>query len=41
MSAVQPNLTEKAIDPITPYQGNSVSIAAHVQNMANFLEKEQ
>jgi hypothetical protein len=41
MRDVHPNLIEKAVDPITPYQGNSVSIAAHVQSMANFLEKEQ
>jgi hypothetical protein len=39
MRAVHPTLVEKAVDPITPYQGNSVSIAAHVRNMANFLEK--
>jgi hypothetical protein len=41
MRAVHPILIEKAVDPITPYQGNSVSIAAHVPYMANYLEKEQ
>jgi hypothetical protein len=41
MRSVHPNLTEKAVEAITPYQCNSVSIAAHVRNMANFLEKEQ
>jgi hypothetical protein len=39
MRAVHSNLIEKAMDAVTPYQGNSVSIAAHVRNMANFLEK--
>jgi hypothetical protein len=29
------------VDAVTPYQGNSVSIAAHVRNMANFLEKKE
>jgi hypothetical protein len=41
MRSVHPNLIEKEVDAITPYQGNSVSIAAHVRNMTNFLEKEQ
>jgi hypothetical protein len=39
MRSVHSNLIEKAVDRITPYQGNSVSIAAHAQNMDNFLEK--
>jgi hypothetical protein len=41
MRSFHPSLIEKAVDPITPYQGNSVSIMAHVRNMAKFLEKEQ
>jgi hypothetical protein len=41
MRAFHPNLIEKAVDAVTPYQGNSVSIAAHVRNMANFLEKKE
>jgi hypothetical protein len=41
MRAVHPHLIEKAVDAVIPYQGNSVSIAAHVRNMANFLEKEE
>jgi hypothetical protein len=41
MRSVHPNLIKKVVGPIMPYQGNSVSIAAHVRNMANFLEKEQ
>jgi hypothetical protein len=40
MRAVHLNLIKKAVEPTMPYQGNSVSIAVHVQNMANFLEKE-
>jgi hypothetical protein len=41
MRSVHPNFIEKAVDASTPYQGNSISIAAHVRNMTNFLEKEQ
>jgi hypothetical protein len=40
MRAVHPNLVEKAVEYITPYQGNVVTVAAQVRNMANHLEKE-
>jgi hypothetical protein len=41
MCGVHPNVIEKEADTITPYQCNSVSIVAHVRNMANLLEREQ
>jgi hypothetical protein len=40
MRSIHPNIIEQEVDPIRPYQGNLVSIAAHVRNMANFLENE-
>jgi hypothetical protein len=40
MRAVHPNLIEKVIKTITPYKGNMVTLAAHVRNMSNHLEKE-
>jgi hypothetical protein len=40
MRSVHPNLIEKAVETITPYQGNMVTLAAHVRNMSNHMEKE-
>jgi hypothetical protein len=40
MRSVHPNVIEKAVNNITPYQGNMVTLAAYVQNMSNHLEKE-
>jgi hypothetical protein len=40
MRAVHPNVVEKVVEPITHYQGNVVTLAAHVRNMTNHLEKE-
>jgi hypothetical protein len=40
MRSVHPNLAEKVVETIT-YQGNMITLAAHVQNMSNHLEKEE
>jgi hypothetical protein len=40
MRSIHPNLIEKAVETITPYQGNMVTLAAHVRNMSNHLENE-
>jgi hypothetical protein len=39
MRAVHPNLVEKVVEPIMLYQGNVVTLAAHVRSMATHLEK--
>jgi hypothetical protein len=40
MCAVHPDLIDKAVEPITPYQCNVLTIAAHGRNMNNHIEKE-
>jgi hypothetical protein len=37
---VHPNLIEKTVEPVTPYQCNVVTLDAHVRNITNHLEKE-
>jgi hypothetical protein len=41
MRLVHPALCDKIVDTAIPYQGNTVSFAAHVRNMAQFIAREK